>query len=155
MQGEGNMRIRFQNKKRRKAATLVEATCVLSACLLMLLAIFEYGRFVMLRHVIDTATREGARVAATHTQNMTNIQVQAVVQSYTAGLPVTPSFPNGAPYKADPSTGAYVDVFANAGFGDPIAMEVRCTYAPMLPGLSYLVNPVAINAKVVMRSEAN
>ena len=141
--------------KRRTAATAVEVAFVLSVCMVLLLAIFEYGRFVMLRHMVDTATREGARVASVGTVTMQNTDVQAVVKGYLNGLPVTPNFPNNSPYKADPSTGAYAAPFASAAFGDPIAMEVNCTYTPMLPGLSFLVNPVIINAKVVMRSEAD
>jgi len=141
--------------KRRTAATAVEVAFVLSVCMVLLLAIFEYRRFVMLWYMVEEAKREGSRVTCVGTVTMQNTDVQAVVKGYLNGLPVTPNFPNGSPYKADPSTGAFAAPFASAAFGDPIAMEVNCTYTPMLPGLSFLVDPVIINAKVVMRSEAD
>ena len=40
---------RFLPCCRRPAATLVETAVVIGACLIFMLAIFEYGRFVMIR----------------------------------------------------------------------------------------------------------
>ena len=53
------MRMRQRSNSRRRGATLVETAFVLSLCILFLLGIFEYGRFVFLRHVLTNAAREG------------------------------------------------------------------------------------------------
>jgi Flp pilus assembly protein TadG len=140
-------------QRRRRGATLVEATFVLGACLLFLLAIFEYGRFVMLRHLLDTAAREGARKAVANTNTLTTTDIQNTVNSYLAGQPVTLSSFNV--YQADPNTGANIGAWTSATFGQPIAVEIEGSYTPILPGLAFLKNPVVLNAKVVMDSEAN
>ena len=50
-----------RNRKRRNATTLVETAIVISVCLLFLFGIVEYGRFLMIQHLINNAAREGAR----------------------------------------------------------------------------------------------
>lgn len=140
-------------KPKRHATTLVETTIVMTACLLFLLAIFEYGRFVMLRHLLDTAAREGARLAVVNTHILTTADIQNKVNSYLSGQPVNLS--SCQVYKADPNTGANVGLWTDAAFGDPIAVEIQGSYHPILPGLGFLKDPVTMDAKVVMLSEAN
>jgi Flp pilus assembly protein TadG len=55
---------------RRPAATLVETAMVISIFLMVLFGIFEYGRFVMTRGLMENAAREGARWAVAHTYNV-------------------------------------------------------------------------------------
>jgi Flp pilus assembly protein TadG len=140
-------------KHERNGTTLVETTVVLLACLMFLLAIFEYGRFLMLRHLLDTAAREGARLAVVNTQSLTTADIQSKVNSYLSGQPVNLS--SCQVYKADPTTGANVGLWTDAAFGDPIAVDIQGSYHPILPGLGFLKDPVTMNAKVVMLSEAN
>src|SRR6202023_443803 len=69
---------------RRRGATLVEAAFVLSGLLVFLFAIFDYGRFIMIRHIVDNAAREGCRLAvaanATDT-NSFNYQTTTTIQN--------------------------------------------------------------------------
>ena len=143
----------IRNQAKRRGTTLVEMSIVLAACLFSLLAIFEYGRYVMLRHLLDTAAREGARLAVVNTQTLTTGDIQAKVNSYLYNEPVNLS--SFQVYKADPATGANIGNWTDAAFGDPIAVDIQGSYTPILPGLGFLQNPVTMNAKIVMLSEAN
>jgi Flp pilus assembly protein TadG len=50
----------------RRGVTIVEAALVLSVFLMLLFGIFEYCRFLLVLHVTNNATREGARYASVH-----------------------------------------------------------------------------------------
>jgi Flp pilus assembly protein TadG len=54
----------FEVSKRtphRRAATIVEMALVISLVLPLMFAVFEYGRIIMLKQLMDNAAREGAR----------------------------------------------------------------------------------------------
>src|SRR5436309_12707636 len=65
--------------RRRPAATLVETSAVISITILILFGIFEYGRFVMTKQMMENAAREGARWAVVHTYDGTTPAVQDAV----------------------------------------------------------------------------
>jgi len=71
---------------RRRAAAAVELAAVLPILLILLLGIWEVGRVLHVRQVIENAAREGARHAASG--QMTDAQVKTAVCNYikTAGL---------------------------------------------------------------------
>ncbi len=56
--------IRFSNKRRQSGLTLTEFAIVGAVFILMLLAIIEFGRFLMVLGSLNEATRRAARVAA-------------------------------------------------------------------------------------------
>jgi Flp pilus assembly protein TadG len=136
----------------RAGTTIVEFAIVISACLMFLLGIFEYGRFIMIRQVLDNAAREGVRQAISGTATLTTSDIQATVTNFLAGQPV--SNLNIQVYLSD-STGNNVGSWNNATFGQPIAVQVTGTYAPILPGLGFLLNPTNLSAMSIMRSESN
>src|SRR5262249_18958615 len=70
------MRTPINRKARRHGMTLVEAALVISTVFLLLFGIFEYGRFIMTRQVLESAAREGARYAAVHTHGKNTADVQ-------------------------------------------------------------------------------
>jgi Flp pilus assembly protein TadG len=145
---------RFSRTGRRSGATLVEGAVCLGAILFFLFAIFEYGRFVMLRHLLDNAAREGARQAVADTNNsLATADIQATVNGFLAGQTINIS--SFSVYKADPTTGANIGAWTSAGFGDSIAVDVQGSYTPMLPTFGFLPNPVSMRAKVVMQNEGN
>src|SRR5262245_66688981 len=72
----------------RRGATLVETAFVISACLTLMFAIFEYGRFVMIKQLMENAAREGARQATTGTGTLTTSDIQATVTQYLPGQPL-------------------------------------------------------------------
>jgi Flp pilus assembly protein TadG len=75
----------FRNDRRRGAAA-VETALVIMPVLLFFYGLFEYGRFLMDRNLLDNAAREGCRYALVNNTN-TSIaaNVQSVVTSYMAG----------------------------------------------------------------------
>src|SRR5690242_13859677 len=53
-----------RGRRARRGITVVECTLVLSVFLLLLFGIFEYCRFLLVLHVTNNATRDGARYAS-------------------------------------------------------------------------------------------
>src|SRR5947209_17897848 len=114
-----------RNRKQRSATTLVETAIVISVCLLFLFGIVEYGRFLMIQHLINNAAREGARkaVASTNTATpTTTADIQNTVTTALAGQYL--SNVTISVYKADPTSGANTGVWTDAAFGDGIAVQV-------------------------------
>jgi Flp pilus assembly protein TadG len=151
-------------RRDRKAATVIETAFVLGICILLALAIFEYGRFLMIRQMVDNAAREGARQAVVGTSSFTTAQIQQTVVNYLVGQPLQNT--SGQPlqasdvqvYKADPTTGQKAtpdSTWTNAAFGDSIAVQVQAVYHPMLPTFGFLPTSISLQATCVMRSEAN
>jgi Flp pilus assembly protein TadG len=83
----------LRSVRRRRGAVAVEAALVLPMVLVLLFGIWEVGRFVLVGQVLNTAAREGARLAAGgYTINNTPVtcaMVQQAVQDYltAAGFP--------------------------------------------------------------------
>jgi Flp pilus assembly protein TadG len=138
---------------------------VLGACLIFLFAIFEYGRFVMLRQLMDNAAREGARQAVANATTLTTADVQNTVTNYLAGQPINVTSSNV--YKCDPVSGANLGPWTSAAFGESIAVDVQGTYNPIFPtflipigsqsqSISFFqTDTLTLSAKVMMGSEAN
>lgn len=147
------MMIRRTTRPRRSAATVVETAAVLSVFLVFILGVIEYGRFLMVRQLLDNAAREGARQAVVSTNTLTTADVQNIVQGYLAGQ-MTPT-PTVQVYKADPATGTNTGVWTDAAFGDAIAVQVTGTYKSMVPSFGFLPTSLSLTATAMMRSEAN
>jgi Flp pilus assembly protein TadG len=155
---------------KRDGATIVEAAVVLSALLILLFAIFEYGRFIMLLHLVDNAAREGTRLAVSsnvHDTNSFNYQTTATIQSGViaaiAGQDTALSGLTIQVYLADAS-GNNIGLWTDAKVGQNIAVQIDATYTPMLPGfylpffhqwIGFFPNSVSISTKSVMQTEAN
>jgi Flp pilus assembly protein TadG len=144
---------RHPRRGARIGATLVETAVVISIALLFMFGIFEYGRYVMFRQLVENAARAGARQAIAGTSNATTADIQATVTQNMAGQQLTAQ--SIAVYKADPYTGANLGAWNGAKFGEGIAVEVTGTFKPMLPTLGIMPSTVAVKAKAVMRSEGN
>jgi Flp pilus assembly protein TadG len=140
-------------RKRRPAATLVETTVVMSACLVFILAIFEFGRLLMMRNLIDNAAREGARQAVTNTTTHTPRDIQATVTSYLAGQQFQTL--TILVYQVDPATGNNIGAWNSATYGNSIAVEIDAAYKPMLPGMGWVAATVNLKSKAIMRSESS
>lgn len=141
----------------RSGRTAVEAAIVINLVLVLVLSVFEYGRLIMIKQLMDNAAREGARYAVVNTNPTSNVTT-STIQSYTtgflAGQPLANS--NIQVYQANPTTGANVGAWNSAAFGVDIAVQIDGDYTPVLP-VTFGVMPAALHltAKSVMRSEAN
>ena len=144
---------------RRPAATLVETAAVIVIALLIMFGIFEYGRFVMTKQILENAAREGARWAVVH-NNGTTAQVQdAVDQKLGAGRQQLSGYVKTSSitvYAADSNGNAVAGKNWNdAGFGENVAVQITGTYKPALPNLLFMNSSFTISAKSVMASESN
>lgn len=60
---------------------LVELALILPVALLLLVGALEFGRFLMVRHIVVTAAREGARLAIVPSTRFAS-EVEAVVRDF-------------------------------------------------------------------------
>jgi Flp pilus assembly protein TadG len=139
-------------KRDRRGAAMVEAALVIPIFFMFLLGLFEFARVAMLQQLMDSAAREGARLAIVSTQTMTTTQIQTTVTNCLAGQLKSPTI---QVYKADPTTGANIDVWTNAQIGDCIAVEISGNYLPIVPKMSMVTNPLPLHAKAMRYCEAN
>ena len=145
----------------RRGATLVETALVLSALIILLLAIMEYSRFIMIQQVVENATREGAHLTSsadgsdsTNYSYQTTSSIQAAVTNAMGGQAVTLSGLSIQVYLAD-SSGNNIGSWSDAQVGQNIAVEVTGTYAPILPSLGLLPSTITVHSKCVMYSEGD
>src|SRR5262249_24016980 len=158
------IRSRVARSKRRWATVAVEFAFAFSALTVIMFAIFEYGRFLMVKHLLDHAVREGARQAVVNTSTQPVPDIQATVFNYLTGQPllnssgVALSQSDVQVFRADPATGqpmtdAKGSTWTNAGFGEGIAVQLNAQYRPMLPTFGIIPDPIPISFICVMRSE--
>jgi Flp pilus assembly protein TadG len=78
---------RLQRSRRRRAAgqSLVEFALVFPVLIIMLIAIFDFGRLVFAYNAITNAAREGARVGIIN-QTESGIQDEVINQATSLGL---------------------------------------------------------------------
>jgi Flp pilus assembly protein TadG len=140
---------------RPRGSVLVEASIVLPIFLLMLLGIFEYSRYVMVRNLVDNATREGARYAVVHVYDKTTADIQAEVLKRLAGQDGQLASYNCQVFEANPATGANQGIWTNAAFGDWVMVQITGTYRPALPNFLRMSSTIPVRAQAMMRCEAN
>jgi Flp pilus assembly protein TadG len=141
--------------------TLVESALVICVCLLVIVGILEYARYLLTLQVVENAAREGARYAVVNTASATTSQVQDYVDSCLVGL--SPTQLQGyskttsiTVFRADPSTGAALGgSWSDASFGQAIAVKITGNYQPILPAFLFLGATIPIQAQAQMYSEAN
>jgi Flp pilus assembly protein TadG len=154
------MQIRPQNKRVRSGGALVESALVISLTLLILFGIFEYGRLVMTKQLMDNAARTGARWAVANSYTGTTAQVQGVVNT-ALGPAANQLFgysqtSNISVYAADVNGNIISGTtWSNVAFGANIAVVITGTYKPILPSFLFMNSSITLTAKAVMASEAN
>ncbi len=146
-----------RNPGRRRGGTLLEVAIVLAVLIGIVLGVFEYGRIVMVKQVMDNAARVGARMAVVSTNTnppTTTAMIQAQVTTALAGMIQSPTI---LVYQANITTGANIsNNWSAAPFGSDIAVEIDYTYQPIVPTtFGILPTPLPLISKSVMRSEAN
>jgi Flp pilus assembly protein TadG len=160
---------RQRRRRRPKGAAIVEAALVLPLVLLVFIGVAEYARYVATRQVVENAVREGARYAVVRTidESTLDAQIQDEVDRRLAGfgsqLAGYDKRTSIQVYKADPTTGANVGSWKDAGFGELIAVRLVGTFRPAVAGVALplngrtvpLVGGVGVVAESIMYSEAN
>lgn len=144
----------------RRGATAVETAVVISIALLFMFGVFEYGRYVMTRQIMENAAREGARFAVVHTNDKTTAQIQNQVdfkldrgrqqiKNYvkTTNIQVFASDVNGNPIGGK--------TWSDSAYGELIGVSISGTYKSILPSFLHWSSSFTVSAKSVMASEGN
>jgi Flp pilus assembly protein TadG len=144
-----------RSERRRRGAALVEAAIILPITITMIIGIMEYARLITVQQVMENAAREGARYAVVRVvdDSTSDDEVQSVVESAMAGLQrqfVSYSrASNIQVFMANPTTGANIGSWKDAGFGEYIAVkvtgQVKLALGPTIP----------LSVEAIMYSEAN
>jgi Flp pilus assembly protein TadG len=149
--------------KARRGATVVEMTFVALICLTLMFAIFEYGRFVFMRQVMENAARTGARDAVVTATSYVppataDSALRAQIDDALAGQSLLNK--NVQIYQADDS-GNNIGAWTSTPFGRNIAVQIDGdlpllfpTFG-MLPSNGAAPNSIHITVKAIMRGEAN
>ncbi|WP_256369016.1 TadE/TadG family type IV pilus assembly protein [Aquisphaera insulae] len=121
------------NRSARRGAAVVETAVVLGTFLMVTMGIFEYGRLVMVRQLMSSAARAGARKAAVGTAD-SEVTTQSIRDSVIALVkPAKLDNLNVQVYGADPDTGLPLGAWEQVAYGRPIAVQVDGDYTPCLP----------------------
>jgi Flp pilus assembly protein TadG len=129
----------------------------------MIFAIFEYGRYVWARQVMENAARAGARVAvvtatsyissATATAGVNNAITEALANVPLQNVVYTE-------YQAD-GNGHNIGAWTQTPFGNNIVVQIDADLPLVFPTFGFLPNngaasnSVHITTTVMMRGEAN
>ncbi len=127
--------------RRRRGAALVEFAVVAPLLFLVIFAVIEFGRMVMVHQIMTNAAREGARRAIL--EQTTNAETHTIVSDY-----LTASSISNATVSVTPES------FDQVGFGDPINVTVSVAFDDVswLPAPWFLVG-TNLSVTSTMRAE--
>lgn len=152
----------YRSSSARRAATLVEASAVISIFFLFLFGIFEYGRFVMTLQAVENAAREGARYAIAHTNDATATDVQNRVKQKLGGIDTKMQnfqiVVTGIvlrPQNSSQTAGQTLSNWTSASPTDGVSVQVTGDFIPILPSLLRMGSKIPVNVRSVMYSEGN
>src|SRR6185369_14781029 len=138
-----------------------EAAFVLPLCMLFILGVAEYGRYLLTLHLYNNSAREGARYAVTHTQPViisgvtygnALSDVTNVVNQMLAGQ--TLSNQSIQVYVSD-SLGNSVGNWPSVQAEQSICVQITGDFKTVVPSLLALPSTIPVNVKAVMRAEGN
>jgi Flp pilus assembly protein TadG len=131
---------------------MLETALVLLPCLVLIMGLIEYSRYMMIRQLSINAVRQGARMALNSKYTATTSDITAFVMQQLAAQ--GPSDIQVSVYKADPS-GANIGAWTSAYCGDTIAVKIDANYVPLVPTFGILNNPMPMSIVASMYCEVN
>ena len=141
-------------RRKRHGAAAVETAMVLSAFVLLVFGIYEYGRLLFMKDLLDNAAREGARYAVVNTGSVTTSALQSYVTGYLVNQQNHLQNLQVNVYLSD-SSGNNIGSWNNAQFGQYIAVQVSGTYRPILPSLLFMNASINLKGQALMYAETN
>jgi Flp pilus assembly protein TadG len=136
----------------RRGALTVEMAAILAVVMLFLFSVFEYGRYVMIEHVLVNAVREGCRYAMVHCQDPTvAADVQAVVKQRMAGLDSQLSGFTVTAYPANNASATLGSTYPD----DPITVKASGTLKSLFPTMPYIPTSFTMSSASTMTCEGN
>jgi len=143
-----------RDQQSRDGAALVEMAVTFPIFMMVILAICEFGRAMMVANLLTNAAREGARMAIV--SGVTNAEVENAVIAQveqTVGVTLTSSdvdiwvttYPSGAPVLDAPLSGA--------AKRDLVELEVRALYTAVSSFPVQYLSGVSLRGQAAMRHE--
>jgi Flp pilus assembly protein TadG len=158
-------------RRRRLAAHTVEFAVVAPVVLFLLLGIFEFCRLLMVKQLVENATREGTRYAVARTDtlqtNATIDTIKAQVTNYLAQAGFNLTNIQIQIYKCNQAgepldlNSAVVGNISQAAswdqtrFGDYICVSLSGIFQPIVPSFLNMAPDMTVSATVIMCSEGN
>lgn len=148
-------------RARRRGAVLVEAALVLPLCMLFILGMFEYARYVMFVQLVNNAAREGVRYAVAHGQPVTiagttygnsTSDVTNIVNQYLGGQSLIGQ--QVQVYLSD-AVGQNIGNWNDAQSGENICVRISGDYGLMTARLLMAPATFPVQSQAVMRIENN
>lgn len=145
----------------RRGSALVEAALVLPVCLLFIFGVLEYGRYLMMLHLLNNAAREGARYAVSHTQSIVldgvsygsaTADVVDTVDRYLVGNRLINQVTSV--YLSD-SNGNNIGNWNDASSGQSICVRITGQFQWITPTLLQLPSQSNVQVQSIMRTEGN
>ena len=136
------MRIQRKNKSPRKGAAVVEFAICAPVVFLIFIGMVEFGRIMMVQHVVTTSAREGARESILVGASQSSID--AVVAQSLAGAGIA----------ADEFSMSMSPTLANAVTGDTITLTVQVPISSItVLGSIWLGDAYQLTSSSSMRKE--
>ena len=143
----------------RRGASAVEMAVAVPVFLLLVFAVFDYGRLFLVRHVMDSAAREAVRYACVNTSTATVAQVKAKAD---AQMNTVKNALVGATYTTDVfwinsavSGGSKNYPFSAAPWGESVGVTIDADYKPIFKLVFGGLTSIDLKSGVYMLSEAN
>ena len=137
--------------KRRRGATAVEFAIVAPILFLVVFGLVEFSRYMMLRQIAITSTREGSRKATLGTTT-SDTQVDTVVRDYLAAGGVQSSVANDPAKTVVSVSPSGLNGLAS---GTPITVNVQMSFADLswVPGDFFGLASVNVSSSTTMNRE--
>jgi Flp pilus assembly protein TadG len=143
----------------RRGASAVEMAVATPVFLMMVFAIFDFGRFFLVRHTMDSAVRAATRYAVVKTDTATVADVKAIAAKQVDA--VKKCFV-GSTYATDVfwvnsavSGGAKEYPFTAAPWGESIGVSATANYRPVFRLVFGGSTSIELNSACYMLSEGN
>jgi hypothetical protein len=140
--------------RRAAGQALVETAIVLPILLVVLLAIFDFGRAVYAYHTVSNAARTAGREAIVN-QNANAIEAGAIAQSVALGLTtgdVSTCYEESTSVKRVCPTD--IDNCNPKAIGCLALVEVRYSFAAVTPLIGAIVGPISVSSTTVLPIES-
>jgi Flp pilus assembly protein TadG len=149
------------NSRTRQGSLTVEMALVLPLVLLLILGLFEYGRFLMTVQLFNNAAREGVRYAITHLQPVTlggttyGNATSDVTNKVTGVLPNISLSGQTIQVYASDDAGNNLGTWNNAQIGQSVTVKITGNYQVAVMAFLNLPSTIPVAAQATMNIEAN
>jgi Flp pilus assembly protein TadG len=148
-------------RTRERGSVTVETALVLPLVLLLILGVFEYGRYAMTVQLFDHAAREGVRYAITHLQPVTIdgttygnsvSDVLDIVKNVTPGITLSGQ---KVELFASDDLGNQLGDWTEAQPGQSITLRITGDHEVAVTKFLHLPSRIPVTAQATMNAESN